>query len=367
VTVQGFVNTLSDLRAPPGADIGYLPIDKIRTSFAYLRPGRIGSQKDHLSDLPIRVVVVDDGSHFEVIDGFKRLAEWRANGFTQIPVVFEQPCIPLLQKRLMMQANSPSRTVSPLDEGRVVESLIHDDKLTAKAVGHLLGRKPGWVSVRLALATKLSPRAAEKLACRDLGPTLAHFLTALSHDDQDAVLATISCHGLNTRESTMLIQAFRIADAVDRRALLKDPLATVRPEPSPIVSSQVAQLEQLLDGVSKALNELRELRVPPHLSAAERRRIEAIQRRVRQEVIETSRQLEKEVPSREIIRNPCFPGSKREPGKHLSATSNNECLPRPLCSKAEAGGEKIAKTTVTTSSPPDTPAPEKHRADVPSP
>jgi ParB-like chromosome segregation protein Spo0J len=341
VTVQSVINALSDLRAPPEADLGYLESDKIRTSFAHLRPGRIGCPVDHLSDLPIRVVVVDDGSHFEVIDGFKRLAGWRANGFTQIPVVFEQPCIPLLQKRLLLEANSPSRTVSPLDEGRVVESLIHDDKLTSKAVGHLLGRKPGWVSARLALATKLSPRAAEKVASRDLGPTLAHFLTALSHNDQDAVLATISHHGLNTRESTMLIQAFRVADATDRRTLLKDPLATVRPETSPIASPQLAQLEQLLDGVSKALAELRELKVSPDLSGAERRRIEALHRRVCREVIETARQFETDVPA---------------------AISNNKCLPRSLGTKA--GSENAVKVT---SSARDDPSPARCQADVPSP
>jgi ParB-like chromosome segregation protein Spo0J len=341
VTIQSVINALSDLRAPPEADLGYLPIDKIRTSFAYLRPGRIECRVDHLSDLPIRVVVVDDGSYFEVIDGFKRLAKWRTNGFTQIPVVFEPPDISAIQKRRLLEANSPSRTITPLDEGRVVESLMHDDKLTSKAVAHILGRKPRWVTTRLALATKLSPRATDKVACRDLGPTLAHFLTALSHDDQDAVLATISRHGLNTRESTMLIQAFRIADAVDRRTLLKDPLATVRPEPSPIVSPQLAQLEQLLEGVSKALSELRELRVSPDLSAAESRRIEALYRRVCREVIETARQLEKDVSS---------------------VVSNNQRLPRPL--RSGTGGEKVVNST---SSPRDNPAPAKHQADVPSP
>lgn len=292
MTLQSVQAALSDLRAPSEADLGYLPSDKLRTSLAHLRPGRPTCRADHLGDLPIRVVVVDDGSHFEVIDGFKRLERWRADGFIQIPVVFEQPGPLAIQKRRLLEANSPSRTVTPLDEGRVVESLIHDDKLTSRAAGHLLGRKPGWVSRRLALATKLSPHAQSKLACRDMGPTLAHFLTTLSHADQDAVLTSISHHGLTVRESTMLIQAFRIADAPDRRTLLKDPLATVRPPPSPIASSGLSELEQQLDGISKALTELRELRVPSDFSSAERRRIDALYKRVCREVIEAARQFE---------------------------------------------------------------------------
>lgn len=306
---------LSDLRAPPEADLGYVSSEKLHTSLAHLRPGRSACRADHMGDLPIRVVVVDDGCYFEVIDGFKRLERWRADGFTQIPVVFEQPGSPAVLKRRLLEANSPSRTVTPLDEGRVVESLMCDDKLTSTTVARLLGRKPRWVSCRLALATKLSPNAASKLACRDLGPTLAHFLTALSHDDQDAVLTTMSRHGLSVRESTMLIQAIRVADAPDRRTLLREPLATVRPAPSPIVSPRLAGLEQRLEGISRALGELRELRMPPDLSSAERRRIEALHRRVCREAIETARQLEERVlpidPSDECSQAP--PISRAEP------------------------------------------------------
>lgn len=51
-----------------------LPIDRLRTRYAHLRPG--SPRPAFASDptpLPIRVVPIDDGS-FEVIDGFKRLA-----------------------------------------------------------------------------------------------------------------------------------------------------------------------------------------------------------------------------------------------------------------------------------------------------
>ena len=47
---------------------------------------------DQPTSLPIRVAACDDGT-YEVLDGFKRLRSWRANGYEQVPVVVERAAI----------------------------------------------------------------------------------------------------------------------------------------------------------------------------------------------------------------------------------------------------------------------------------
>jgi len=229
--------------------------------------------------------------------------------------------------------------ITPLDEGRVVESLIRKDKLTLKAAAHILGRKTDWAACRLALATKLSPRAADRVATRDLGPTHARLLTALSHTDQDVLLETISRHGLNGQETTILIQTFRIADSTDRRNLLKDPLATVRPTPSPIKSPRLAEIERTLEGIGRALSDLHHLRIPPDLSAAERRRIEALHRQVCQEAIEVAHQLERQGPS--LVSSTPRPeaGSHMDVGGLMPEMTTERALPvAPLPLNLQADG-----------------------------
>ena len=65
--------TSAQFASCPGS-FDILPLHRIRTSYADLRPGRPTVETEPLSPLPIRVVPVDDNEGaYEVIDGFKRL------------------------------------------------------------------------------------------------------------------------------------------------------------------------------------------------------------------------------------------------------------------------------------------------------
>lgn len=129
-------------------NVCFLPIQSLRTTYASLRPGAIHHLPNDTAELPIRVVPTKD-SAYEVIDGFKRLDGWREQGHELIPVVLEQPCSTEEQKRLMLVANAPPRTLTALDEAKVVFSLLSEDGLSQNNIARHLRRKPHWVARRV--------------------------------------------------------------------------------------------------------------------------------------------------------------------------------------------------------------------------
>ena len=68
--------------------VTFVPLARIRTSLAALRGGRT-DRESPLAPLPLRAAMEADGT-FEVLDGFKRLAQWEAEGLLDIPVVVEE-------------------------------------------------------------------------------------------------------------------------------------------------------------------------------------------------------------------------------------------------------------------------------------
>jgi hypothetical protein len=285
---------MSGSRAPEGAapaeaagGVRFVDVEVLRTTMSPLRPGAPQRAVDGLCELPLRVVATDDG-HFEVIDGFKRLARWRETPGRLVPVLVEPAGTTADHKRRLLLANAPRRTITALDEARVVSSLVADDGMTPRAVGRLLGHKPDWVARRLSLVRHLGPTATAKLAHGEFGPTLAHALTTMSPDDQDAVLAAGAAHGLREREVLALAHNYRVADEVDRRDLLRSPLASLRPDPPP-VSPRAAALEKRLEDFQRELVDLRSFALPDDLPPAERRRLDALLRGVYQQLGETAR------------------------------------------------------------------------------
>ena len=162
-----------------------LPIASLRTSYGSLRPGRIAPRADQGSELPLRVAPcpdTGDGEYFEVLDGFKRLQRWREQGATVVPVVIETPAHTVQHKRLMLAVNAPARTITALDEARVVCSLLEEDGLTPTLVARLVGRKPDWIERRKAIGTRLSPSAQERVARGAMGADAgarAHIVAAV--------------------------------------------------------------------------------------------------------------------------------------------------------------------------------------------
>ena len=167
---------LCTAETPPAAGtFCFLSAERLRTTYACLRPGAPQRTAEHTAQLPIRVVPTDNGS-YEVIDGFKRLNAWRQQAHKLIPVVLEPPCSSTEHKRLLLLANCPPRTITALDEARVVCSLMSQERMSLKGIARQLRHKPQWVARRVDIATHLSPTAQNCLSRAAIGPTLAHSL-----------------------------------------------------------------------------------------------------------------------------------------------------------------------------------------------
>jgi hypothetical protein len=287
----------ADGRDGPGPRVIHVPVESLRTSLQPLRGGckPAGAHAVALSDLPLRVATAGDGSGYEVLDGFKRLARWRALGARQVPVVIEPSRGPVETYAALLLSNSPPRTLTPMDEARVVFALRHEAGLGPATIAKLLGRKRRWVFYRLALAERLSPEVAQRVDAGRIGVTLAHALCAFKAEEQETLCAAAERHRLKSREALALVAAFRVAEDDDeRRRLLAAPLPVVRPErrsASPL-SALGVRIDERLDRAQEAIEALADFRLPEGgLTPAERRRLEARHRAVMHQLFTTARGL----------------------------------------------------------------------------
>lgn len=190
-----------------------VPLDRLATTLAPLRGPRTDAGTS-LAALPLRVAPAGDDT-YEVLDGFKRLARWRHEGHTHVPVVVEDAGAGVGGKARLLEANTPRRTVSPMDEARVVRSLTDDDQLSPTQIAKLLGRGRGWVDRRLTLGRRLTPELGRHLDEGRLSATTASHLARFPHGEQKRLAESIVRHGLRTR---VRVSAHR--DHSDRRIVI---------------------------------------------------------------------------------------------------------------------------------------------------
>ncbi|MGH2667968.1 MAG: ParB/RepB/Spo0J family partition protein, partial [bacterium] len=200
-----------------------IPVERLATTLAPLRGPRTDPSTS-LAPLPLRVAPVGDGT-YEVLDGFKRLARWRGEGYTHVPVVVEEDArAGIICKARLLEANSPRRTASPMDEARVVRSLAADDHLSPPQIAKATGRGRAWVERRLTLGRRLAPEVAPHLDHGRLSATTATTLASVPCGEQKRLAEAIVRHGLRTREADALLAAWRVTpDPVTRAALVRDP------------------------------------------------------------------------------------------------------------------------------------------------
>ena len=251
----------------------FLPIHEIGTSWCDLRCGASRVKASELRDMPIRVVLQD--GRYEVIDGFKRLDRWKQAGIDRVPVLVECCTDGLSPKRFLLESNSPKRTICAVDEAMVIESIIKDDGLTVRCVANILGRRKEWVIGRRSLL-RLSPGARRLLASGRINLMVARLLTAISHKDQDAILAAVEKHALKMGEIQLLIQTWRAASDEEKPGLLADPLFKKEQQDSPNHSARLKALEAKLSAIRNALDEFQDLIIPQDLAQAEQRRLQAL-------------------------------------------------------------------------------------------
>src|SRR6266508_1004279 len=303
-----------------------VPVERLATTLAPLRGPRTDAGTS-LTPLPLRVAPARDGT-YEVLDGFKRLAHWRREGHTHVPVVVEEDAgAAVVGKARLLEANTPRRTASPMDEARVVHSLAADDHVSPTQIAKLLGHGRAWVDRRLALGRRLAPELAGHLDDGRLSATTAHALATLAHAEQKRLAQSIVRHGLRAREADALLAAWRAApDTPTREALVRDP-RTATPAPGePAVSPLGPTARELQARFLQTEHALQEL---THVDLAgftdpEQRVLEACQRRLAAQVVQLAHLFQKETPDHADPR-----GTARAPATPARAHPDPRDRPTP--------------------------------------
>jgi ParB-like chromosome segregation protein Spo0J len=273
-----------------------LPVARLATTLAPLRGPRTDPAST-LAPLPLRVAATGDGT-YEVLDGFKRLATWSRAGHTHVPVVVED-APGVVGKARLLEANAPRRTLSPMDEARVVRALADADHLPPAQIAKLLGRGRGWVDRRLTLGRRLAPALAGHVDAGRLSATTAHALAAFPRGEQLRLADAVTRHGLRTREAGAFLAAWRVAaDTATREALLRDPRGAVPAPREPAVSplgGTARALQARFDQTERALAELLSLNLTG-FADPDRRVLAACQRRLAAQVVQLARTLQEDTP-----------------------------------------------------------------------
>jgi ParB-like chromosome segregation protein Spo0J len=150
------------------------------------------------------VVCLREG-HYELIDGFKRLAAARTmSGMNQVSIR-----IILVDERGAKAAiyglNRAGGRTRELEEAWIVHALVREDGLAQVEVAELLGRHKSWVCRRLALIERLGPEARDELRVGLLCPTAARQIVRLPQGNQPEVLDVIRREALSTGELTAMV------------------------------------------------------------------------------------------------------------------------------------------------------------------
>jgi ParB-like chromosome segregation protein Spo0J len=150
------------------------------------------------------VVCLREG-HYELIDGFKRLAAARTvSGMDRVSIR-----IILVDDRSAKAAiyglNRAGGRTRELEEAWIVHALVREDGLTQVEVAELLGRHKSWVCRRLALIERLGVEAKDELRLGLLCPTAARQLVRLPEGNQVEVLDVIRREALSTTELAAMV------------------------------------------------------------------------------------------------------------------------------------------------------------------
>lgn len=150
------------------------------------------------------VICLREG-HYELIDGFKRLAAARMlSGMSRVSIrvilVDERGA-----KAAIYGLNRAGGRTRELEEAWIVHALVREDGLAQVEVAELLGRHKSWVCRRLALIERLGPEAKDELRVGLLCPTAARQIVRLPEGNQAEVLEVIRREALSTVELAAMV------------------------------------------------------------------------------------------------------------------------------------------------------------------
>ena len=151
------------------------------------------------------VVQGGDGPPYQLLDGFKRTRAARELEALSHLSARRLAVGQTAAKAAVIQLNHASGSVSAVEEGLAIRSLVRDDGLSQLEVAALFGRHPSWVCRRLALVERLCDEALERVRVGLVSPAVSRELAKLPRGNQPMLLDCLDRHQLTWRESARLV------------------------------------------------------------------------------------------------------------------------------------------------------------------
>jgi ParB-like chromosome segregation protein Spo0J len=146
------------------------------------------------------IVVCRRQEHYELIDGFKRLAAARTLARLSHLSARLLEADERTAKAAIYGLNRAGGRTRELEEAWIIQALVREDGMSQVEVAELLGRHKSWVCRRLALIERLGPTARDELRVGLLSPTAARQIVRLPEGNQAEVLETIRREALSGAE-----------------------------------------------------------------------------------------------------------------------------------------------------------------------
>jgi len=213
---------------PVSPRIEEIPLSKFDLSLSEMRVMNIArvaqvekSMRMH-GQLQTVVARLCNGS-FQMIDGFKRL--YVAQDLMLETLQCRVLEIDLQQaKVLLLSYNHSNQSMQVWEEAIVLKDLQKTHDLDQPRLAKLTGYSPSWVSRRLALIDKIDEGVSVEIRMGTLTSSHARALIRLPRGKQCEVARVIIAHGLPSRLSNTLIDAFLAAkDEYEQRDILAHP------------------------------------------------------------------------------------------------------------------------------------------------
>jgi ParB/RepB/Spo0J family partition protein len=153
---------------------------------------------------------------YQVIDGIKRVhaATELMMGTLQCYVLD----VDLKQaKLLVLSYNRPHQSMEVWEEAMVLDDLSKKHDLTQQSLSRLTGYSRSWVSRRLSLVSKIDEQIVSEIKMGVISSSHARALIKLPRGNQVEVACVITSHGLTSRQSNALVEAFLAAENQDKQ------------------------------------------------------------------------------------------------------------------------------------------------------
>ena len=152
------------------------------------------------------VAWVHEGN-YQIIDGFKRV--YAAEDLMMESLQCRLLDIDLTQaKVLLLSYNRPHQSMEAWEEAMVLQDLQRTHSLNQRSLARMTGYSRSWVSRRLSLIDKMDEGISSDIMMGVLTSSHARALAKLPRGNQGEVARVIATHGLSSRQSDTLVEAF---------------------------------------------------------------------------------------------------------------------------------------------------------------